>query len=130
VERENDLAVGAVAQIVRHPPDVDGPGEPDDPNMNARGVRLPGVATPVAPVAEDGQPVYVDVDAFWHIKVDVPERRQHGDRRLLPIHGGVAEIEVEIPADAGGHRRPAQPEPPAPHHATPQGGAETGRPTA
>ena len=72
IERAQDLAVTAIAEIAWHSPDVDGPGKAEYPNMNARGVRLPCVATPIAAVAENREPPHVDVDAFRHVDIDVP----------------------------------------------------------
>jgi hypothetical protein len=114
IEGEQDLAVTAATQIARHPPYVDRPGEAEYANLNARGVRLPGVASPIAAVAEHGEFPDVDVDAFRHVDVDVPERRENRYRRPPLIHGGVAEIEVEVTEDAGREGPLAQPEPPAP----------------
>lgn len=130
IEGAQDLAVTAATQIARHPPYVDGPGEAEYANLKAGGVRLPGVAPPIAAVAENGEPPDVDVDAFRHVDVDVPERRDNRYRRLPLIHGGVAEIEVEVPEDAGGEGPPAQPEAPAPHDMAQKGRGETGRPAA
>ena len=50
------------------------------------------------------------------------------DLRLLGVHGGVAEVEVEIPEGTRGEGPPPQPEPSAPHDMTQQGRRETGRP--
>ena len=98
--------------------------------MNARGVRLPGVAPPVPAVAENGEPSNVDVDAFRHIDVDVPERGHNVYRRPPLIHGGVAQIEVEISEGTSGKGPPAQPELPAPHDMTQQRRGKTGGPAA
>src|ERR1700727_1833725 len=130
IERAQDLAVTAVAEIAWHSPNIDGPGKAEYPNMNARGVRLPRVATPIAAVAENRKPPDVDVDAFRHVNIDVPERRQNGYLCLPRIHGGVAEIEVEIPEGARGECPPPQPEASAPHDMTQQSSGESGRPTA
>src|SRR5580692_8637315 len=130
IERAQDLAVTAIAKIAWHSPNIDGPGEPEYPDMNARGVRLPCVVTPIAAVAENREPPDVDVDAFGHVNIDVPEGGETGYLCLPRIHGGVAEIEVEVPEDARGEGPPPQPEPSAPHDMAQQGHGETGRPAA
>jgi hypothetical protein len=65
-------------------------------------------------VAKDGQTADVDVDAFRHVDIDVPEDRHDRHCRPLLIDSGSAQIEVKISEGAGGDSPPAQPEPPAP----------------
>jgi len=130
MERPQDLTVTAAAHIARHPPHVDGPGQAEYANVNARGVRLAGVAPPIPAVAENGEPANVDVDAFRHIDIDVPGRRQNVYRRPPLINGGVAQIEIEISEGTSGKGPPAQPEPPAPHDMTQQRRGKTSGPAA
>lgn len=130
MELVHDLTVTAAAHVARHPPHVDGPGKAEYANINDRGVRLPGVAPPIPAVAENGKPSNVDVDTFRHIDIDIPERRQYVYHRPPRIHGGVAQIEVEISEGTSGKGPPAQPELPAPHDMTEQRRGITGGPAA
>ena len=84
------VAVAAAAHIMRHPPYVNCPGEAENADMNSWGVRAAGVAAPVPAVAEDGDSADVDVNAFWHVDIDVAERRQNGHRRPPLIDRGFA----------------------------------------
>ena len=84
------VAVAAAAHIVRHPPYVNCPGEAENADTNSWGVRAAGVAAPVPAVTEDGDSADVDVNAFWHVDIDVAERRQNGHRRPSLIDRGFA----------------------------------------
>jgi hypothetical protein len=77
-------------------------------------------------MAENGEPSHVDVDAFRHVNIGIPEHRQYGYHRPPIAHGGVAQIEVEISEGTSGQGPPAQPEFPAPHGVTQQRSGETG----
>lgn len=104
-----DIAITAIAHIVRHPPYVDCPGKAEYANMNGRGVRAADVATPVPAVTEDGDSAHVDVNAFRHVDIDVTERRENCDRRPPLLDRGFAQVEVEISEGAAGEGPPAQP---------------------
>jgi len=113
---------------MRHPPHVDGPAKAKNANMNRRGVRPAGVMAPVPAVAEDGGPADVDANAFWHVDIDVAERRQDGYRRPSLIDRGFTQIKVQVSENTGNERPPGQPKPAAPHDMTKQGRAEPGGP--
>ena len=125
-KRVEDIAIAAGVHLMRHPPHVDCPGKAEHANVDGRGVRAPGVAAPVSTVAEDGQSPDVDADAFGHVDIDVPERRQDRYRRPPLIDGGVTQVEVEISENAGGEGPSAQPEPPASCDMTKHGHGEAG----
>ncbi len=108
-----DIAVATVVQIVRYPPYVDCPGHADYAHMNGWGSRAASVAAPVPAVAEDGKSADGDGDAFRHVEIDVPERRQNRHRGPALIDAGVTQIEVEISEGTGGQGPSAQPEPTA-----------------
>src|SRR6202023_2962989 len=93
VKFAEDIAVAAAAHIVRHPPYVDCPGKAEYANTNDRGLQAADVAAPVPAVAEDGDSADVDINAFWHIDIDVTERRENRHRRPPLIHRGFAQIE-------------------------------------
>ena len=127
VKRVEDLAVAAVAHVVGHPPHIDCRGQAKDPNVDGGSVRGAHVVAPVPAVAKDGESTDIDGDAFRHVDIDVPARRQDGHRRPLVVDARVPQVEVEICADAGDPGPPAQPEPPAPGDMAEQGGREVDR---
>lgn len=57
--------------------------------MNAGGVRAVDVTAPILAVAEHCNSVDLHVDAFRHIDVDVPERRENG-------HGGPPAVDRDL----------------------------------
>ena len=120
------LAIAGVSHVLRHPPDINRPGKAEGANMNGRGVRAVSVEAPVPAVAKEADSADVDVDAFWHIDIDVSERRENGHGGLPVVDRDVAQVEVEIPETAGGHGLPAQSHPTAPDDVTEQGRCKPG----
>ena len=98
--------------------------------MDGRGVGAVSVEAPVPAVAKKADSADVDVDAFRHIDIDVPERRQNGHRALPVVDRDVAQVEVEIPETAGSDGIPAQSQPTAPDDVAEQGRCVPGRPAA
>ncbi len=95
--------------------------------MNGRGVGAVSVEAPVPAVAKEANSTHVDIDAFWHIDIDVSKRSENGHRGLPVVDRYVAQVEVEIPETAGGHGLPAQSHPTAPDDVTEQGRCKPGR---
>jgi hypothetical protein len=121
------VAIAGAPHILRHPPDINRPGKAEGANMNGRGVGAVGVEAPVPAVAKEADSTDVDVDAFWHIDIDVSERRENGHRSLPVVDRDVAQVEVEIPETAGGDGLAAQSHPTAPDDVTEQGRRKPGR---
>jgi hypothetical protein len=101
-----DVPIAGLPHVPRHPPDVNCPDKPENANMNGRGVRPVGIAAPISPVADEADPADVDVDPFWQIDVDIPERRENRHRSLPLVDRDVAQVEVEICETAGGQGPP------------------------
>lgn len=74
--------------------------------MNGRGVGAVSLEAPVPAVAKQADPADVDVDALWHIDIDVSERREDSHRGLPVVDRDVAQVEVEIRETAGGDGPP------------------------
>src|SRR5580704_17509517 len=125
-----DVAIAGVPHILRDPPDINRPGKAAGANMNGRGVGAVSVEAPVPAVAKEADSTDVDVGAFWHIDIDVSERRENGYRGLPVVDRDVAQVEVEIPETAGGDGPPAQSQPTAPDDVTEHGRCKPGMLTA
>jgi hypothetical protein len=126
----DDLAIAAIAHIVRYPPYIDRAGEAEYANVNGGGVRAAHIAAPIPTVAEDSDSADIDVNAFRQVDIDVTEGRENRHGRLRLVDGGFAEVEVEISEDASGDGPPAKSQPTASRDMAKQGRRETGRPAA
>jgi len=113
-----DVAIAGASHVLRHPPDINRPGKAEGADMNGRGVGAVSVEAPVPAVAKEADSADVDVDAFWHIDIDVSERRENGHRGLPVVDRDVAQVQVEIRETAGGDGPPAQSQPAAPDDVT------------
>jgi len=122
-----DVAIAGAPHVLRYPPDINRPDKAEDANMNGRGVGAVSVEAPVPAVAKEVDATDVDVDAFWHIDIDVSERRENGHRGLPVVDRDVAQVEVEIRETAGRDSPPAQSQPAAPDDVTEQSRGEPGR---
>jgi len=127
VKLPEDVSIAGVPHVLRHSPDINRPGKAEGADMDGRGVGAVSVEAPVPAVAEKADSADVDVDAFRHIDIDVPERCQNGHRALPVVDRDVAQVEVEIPETAGSDGIPAQSEPTAPDDVAEQGRCIPGR---
>jgi len=109
-----DVAIAGVSHVLRHPPDVNCSDKPENANMNGRGVGAVSVAAPIPAMAGEADSADVDVDPFWHIDVDIPERRENGHRGLALVDRDYSLLTVAVRDAHGGvihgrHARPLMP---------------------